>query len=97
MAAVALWGEAGTYAHDAYARLLPCYPELLEKLPIVIGITAYGHCIGMTQCCWEHGPRITIVSNLFTARSGLPFRFAIAAHPFHKFVVSSRYSRLRAL
>jgi hypothetical protein len=47
-AAETLWGEAGTYAHDVYTRLLPHYPGLLDALPIVIGITAYGHCLGLT-------------------------------------------------
>ena len=64
-AAVTLWGEAGAYAHDAYNRWLPRFPELPDELPIVIGITAYGRCIGLTRGDWQHGPRITIASNLF--------------------------------
>jgi hypothetical protein len=34
-------------------------------LPIVIGITAYGACVGLTRGEWGHGPRITIFSSLF--------------------------------
>ena len=66
-AATALWGEAGAYVHDAYNRWLPRFPELPDELPIVIGITAYGRCIGLTRAGWQHGPRITIASNLFKA------------------------------
>ena len=64
-AAIALWASAGAYVHDAYTRLLPLFPELPPQLPIVIGITAYGHCSGLTRCDWQHGPRITIASNEF--------------------------------
>jgi hypothetical protein len=66
-AAIALWGEAGAYAHDAYARLQPLhYPELPEQLPITMGLTAYGGCIGLTRPNWEYGPRITLFSPLFS-------------------------------
>ena len=63
-----LWGEAGTYAHDTYDRLrAEFYPELPEQLPIVIGLTAYGHCIGLTMRGghWETEPRISLFSPLF--------------------------------
>jgi len=63
-----LWGEAGAYAHDAYARLLPLYPGLPDSLPIVIGITAYGHCLGLTRDGWQHGPRISLFSSQFERR-----------------------------
>jgi hypothetical protein len=64
-AAITLWGEAGAYAHDAYQRLQPLFPGLPDELPIVIGLTAYGHCVGLTRADWEHGPRITIASGEF--------------------------------
>lgn len=48
-AAVTLWGEAGEYVHGVYSRLLPMYPGLPAELPVVIGITAYGGCIGLTR------------------------------------------------
>ena len=64
-AAITLWGEAGAHMHDCYDRWHHLYPELPDTVPIVAGITAYGHCIGATQCTWEHGPRITIHSNQF--------------------------------
>lgn len=67
-AAEALWGEAGAYAHHAYTRLRTEHlPALPAELPIVIGITAYGHCLGLTRSDWEDGPRITLASNLFAA------------------------------
>lgn len=60
-AAVALWGEAGRYAYDSYARMRGAYfPELPEQIPIVIGLTAYGKCLGATMGAWEHGPRISL-------------------------------------
>jgi len=62
-AAVALWGEAGRYAHDSYARIRAAhFPELPEQIPIVIGLTAYGGCLGLTRGGWEHGPRISLHS-----------------------------------
>lgn len=65
-AAVKFWGEAGAYAYDAYARIRPVlYPELPEQLPMVIGITAYGHCLGLTRGNWKHGPRISLPAEIF--------------------------------
>src|SRR5262249_13710215 len=65
-AAVRFWGEAGAYAYDAYARLrAELYPDLPEHLPIVIGITAYGRCLGLTRGGWDHGPRITLLLEVF--------------------------------
>jgi hypothetical protein len=70
-AAEALWGEAGAYAHDAYDRIRPeLYPELPGQLPIVIGITAYGHCDGLTRSGWRHGPRISLASAAFGRGAG---------------------------
>lgn len=54
-AAEALWGEAG----DRIRR------ELYPELPVVIGITAYGHCEGLTRSRWSHGPRISLFSSAF--------------------------------
>ena len=64
-AAIKLWGDAGQHAHDTYQRLLPLYPGLPDELPIVIGITAYGHCMGLTRCDWGHGPRISLHSGTY--------------------------------
>ena len=63
-AAAKLWGEAGAYAYDAYSRLRSEFlPDLPAELPIVIGLTAYGHCIGLTRFAAE--PRISLFSPLF--------------------------------
>jgi hypothetical protein len=64
-AAEVLWGEAGAYAHDAYQRYLHLYPGLPAEVPIVIGITAYGRCLGLTRTAWLHGPRISLFSSNF--------------------------------
>jgi len=49
-AATTLWGPAGAAVHDAYARWrAELFPELPEQLPIVIGIAAYGACVGLTR------------------------------------------------
>lgn len=66
-AAVTLWGGAGAHAHEAYARLRPgLYPELPAQVPIVIGITAYGHVDGLCRSGWDHGPRISLFSSAFS-------------------------------
>jgi hypothetical protein len=65
-AAVALWGEAGAFAHDRYDRYRhELYLQLPDELPIVIGITAYAHCAGLTASTWKYGPRITLESRRF--------------------------------
>ncbi len=64
-AASTLWGEAGTAVHDSYTRWrAELFPELPEQLPIVIGITAYGACMGLTRYRAD-GARISIASSLF--------------------------------
>jgi hypothetical protein len=56
-------GPAGAYVHDFYARVRAVH--FPDQLPIVIGITAYGHCAGVTRGDWQHGPRISVESRLF--------------------------------
>jgi len=67
-AGVALWGDAGAFAYDTYKQLREAhYRELPRQLPIVIGITAYGHCLGLTRA--DHpaleSPRISLESRRF--------------------------------
>ena len=69
-AAAVLWGDAGAYVHDAYSELRPLYPELPPAVPIVIGITAYGKCMGLTRAGFAHGPRISVASNAFSRGRG---------------------------
>lgn len=66
-AALTLWGDAGALVLDEQRRLNDrLFNGELPPLPIVIGITAYGRCIGLTRATGYEGlPRITIASNLF--------------------------------
>lgn len=66
-AAHALWGEAGDFIHECHKKHLPLFPGLPEQLPMVIGITAYGHCLGLTRHVdvGLESMRISIASNLF--------------------------------
>lgn len=69
-AASLLWGEAGTYAVEAFARLnRDLFDNELPPVPIAIGLTAYGHCIGLTRpdADWLRRPRITLASLNFNA------------------------------
>jgi hypothetical protein len=63
-AAVALWGAAGGFVHDCYDHWRPLFPELPDRLPIVIGLSAYGGCVGLSRydSPYLHGPRISIAS-----------------------------------
>lgn len=66
-AAHALWGEAGDFIHECYKKHLPLFPGLPEQLPMVIGLSAYGRCLGLTR---DNDPalevmRISIASNSF--------------------------------
>lgn len=66
-AAIDLWGDAGDYVHAAYTRLRGLYfPTLPESMPIVIGLTAFGRCIGMTRHKWTSATaRISIAPGIF--------------------------------
>jgi hypothetical protein len=68
-AARLIWGPAGEFIVTEFARLNDLhFSGELPPLPMVIGITAYGHAWGL--CRYEpvsagRVPRITIASNLF--------------------------------
>jgi hypothetical protein len=70
-AASVLWGAASRFAIDEQRRLNWRYfGGALAPLPVVIGLTAYGRCLGMTRAKEGHQwaasvPRITLASNLF--------------------------------
>lgn len=66
-AAALLWGPAGEYAASEIERL---NREILDgelpPLPVVIGLTAYGKCIGATlPPRWLAEPRITLAPAIF--------------------------------
>ena len=66
-AAVMLWGEAGAFVNDAFVRFNAEYfGGRLPPLPIVIGLTAYGHCLGLTRSKPQL-PRISLASGIFRA------------------------------
>jgi hypothetical protein len=65
-AAVLLWGDAGAYARDAFARINhDLFVNELPSLPIVIGTTAYGHCLGLTRHRDRELPRISLAVGMF--------------------------------
>ena len=59
-AAAVLWGEAGAYVHDSYARSRAKYfPRLPEQIPIVIAERM--RCLGTTDpAALRHSPGIAI-------------------------------------
>lgn len=63
-AAILLWGDARGFVHDCYRHWLHLFPELPEYMPIVIGLSAYGRCVGLSRLNdpYLDGPRITIAS-----------------------------------
>ncbi len=70
-AAEILWGDAGRWACDEFDRLNAIlFSEQIPPLPIVIGLVAFGKCLGLTRGRgnWLGGtelPRITLASNRF--------------------------------
>jgi hypothetical protein len=69
-AATVLWGEAGAFAMREFQRLnAELFAGCLPPLPIVIGLTAYGSCLGLTRRRggWSDGqrPRITLAPEIF--------------------------------
>lgn len=90
-AAVTLWGPAGAAVHDSYAHWRgEVFPELPEQLPIVIGITAYGACVGLTR--YRADSRLPIVIGItagadgaeptYFRRDSAPARISIASNVF---------------
>jgi hypothetical protein len=68
-AAVTLWGPAGEYVYCTFDELnARHFDGELPALPIVIGITAFGRCLGLTRHDDRRPaglPRITLGSNIF--------------------------------
>jgi len=90
-AATTLWGEAGAAVHDAYAHWrTELFPELPEQMPIVIGITAYGACVGLTR--YRAPSRLPIVIGITAGvdgaeptvfrRDSIPARISVASNVF---------------
>lgn len=67
-AAALLWGEAGAFAAAEFARLnREHFAGSITPMPVIIGLTAYGSCIGATKLStsWLGAPRITLAPELF--------------------------------
>jgi hypothetical protein len=66
-AAALLWGEAGDFAAAEFARLnREHFAGSIPPMPVIIGLTAYGKCIGATLAVgWLDSPRITLAPELF--------------------------------
>jgi hypothetical protein len=69
-AATVLWGDAGAFAVREFQRLNAwLFAGALPPLPIVIGLTAFGRCLGLTRArgSWAdgHRPRITLAPEIF--------------------------------
>lgn len=67
-AAALLWGPAGEFAVDEFGRLnREHFAGSVPPLPIVIGLTAFGRCIGLTRygLDWLKSPRISLAPGIF--------------------------------
>jgi hypothetical protein len=66
-AAILYWGEAGDFASAEFARLnREHFASSIPPMPVIIGLTAYGKCIGLTRGgTWLDSPRITLAPELF--------------------------------
>lgn len=68
-AAALLWGPAGEYAAAEFTRLnRELFAGSLPPIPVVIGLAAYGHCLGLTRHRsrgWLDAPRISLASECF--------------------------------
>ncbi len=73
-AAALLWGQAGEFAAAEFARLnRELFAGSIPPLPVIIGLTAYGTCIGLTRTArWLAAPRVTLAPELFNGSAERP-------------------------
>jgi hypothetical protein len=72
-AAALLWGTAGEFAAEEFSRInREHFAGSVPPLPIVIGLTAFGRCIGLTRSGWLAAPRITLAPEIFTGNHRTP-------------------------
>lgn len=66
-AAALLWGAAGDFAAAEFGRLnREHFAGSIPPVPVIIGLTAYGKCIGATlDSAWLDSPRITLTPEIF--------------------------------
>jgi hypothetical protein len=68
-AAELLWGHAGHVATAEFERInTTFFDPAVPPVPVIIGLTAYGRCIGAVRDCrtWLESPRITLAPEIFT-------------------------------
>lgn len=67
-AAALLWGEAGEFAAAEFTRHnREHFAGSIPPMPIIIAMTPYGGCIGLTGAVWWlTSPRITLAPEVFT-------------------------------
>jgi hypothetical protein len=72
-AAALLWGSAGDFAAAEIERLnREHFGGEVPPLPVVIGLTAWGRCIGLTRGGWLEAPRITLAPEVFNGNGRSP-------------------------
>jgi hypothetical protein len=73
-AAALLWGPGGEFAAAEFARInRELFAGSIPPMPIVIGMSAYGHCIGMTMpASWLKSPRISLTPEIFNGSADRP-------------------------
>ena len=72
-AAALLWGPAGDFAAAEFARInREHFAGSVPPLPVIVGLTAYGRCIGLTRGGWLAAPRITLAPEVFTGNHRSP-------------------------
>jgi hypothetical protein len=66
-AAALLWGKAGEFAAAEFARHnCEHFAGSIPPMPIIIAMSAYGHCIGLTRApAWLASPRISLTPEVF--------------------------------
>lgn len=74
-AATLLWGDAGDLAAAETERLgREHFAGRIPPMPVIIGLTAYGRCLGLTRGMedWLAEPRITLAPELFNGNHRTP-------------------------
>jgi hypothetical protein len=74
-AAVLLWGGAGALAAEEFGRLnREHFAGSIPPVPLIIGLPAYGRCIGVTRDleAWLAAPRIGLAPEVFTGNHRTP-------------------------
>jgi hypothetical protein len=72
-AAALLWGPAGDFAAAEVERLnREHFAGAAPPLPVIVSLTAWGRCIGLTRGGWLEAPRITLSPEVFNGNARSP-------------------------